>query len=613
MKAKFIASDKTENIKDGKFLYLPVILSCQFENLGQFNIICMRPDGLGASYFSGWAKPEKNTLNRSWTLPIHEKELAGSWQVIVVLRTKDGSVDHLSLEGELTDDIKPISQKTVETVPFQIKFPTKDITVPYPTLWIAGKGSDPFDLTIKDKGYHIIPDESNNFLIPIELDFGSYSLIDIEGGSGTPGFRSSYSIFSIKGSFDSLITNPFPISLEKSITVSRAEKIIPLEISLPLLDNRTTDNHVVLEGKTSSKALISINGHEIQTKKGKFTEDVKLKNGENEIAITATLNELTYEERVMVTKITDRPFFVWEFPVEDLISAKKFQLITGFADLESEIIIDGQTVPLTPFDKSPGIGKFEYSYPIRIGINEIEIVVQNKSGTIRESRFLECDFGKLSFKTVKRLAKNTQIFEKDFPIRAQVTPGSSVIINDKQITPSIHGEIDTQIGIETLGVNSIKIQIEKKEVLSDEYPPIRNGSQLLSDTKFLNDRQKYYLQSRNILSVKDFFSYKNFPNDFQEGLIESDLIYQLQKYLGFLLLSKNNLALFGDEEAYLLSLTEIRSIEELVGFDPVELITIMNNLAEKNNFNSRFVIGDANRWQRTLDDLLFEFQEEYLS
>ena len=613
MKAKFIASDKTENIKDGKFLYLPVILSCQFENLGQFNIVIMRPDGVGSGFYGGWAKPEKNTLNRSWTLPIHEKELAGSWQVIVVLRTKDGSVDHLSLEGELTDDIKPISQKTVETVPFQIKFPTKDITVPYPTLWIAGKGSDPFDLTIKDKGYHIIPDESNNFLIPIELDFGSYSLIDIEGGSGTPGFRSSYSIFSIKGSFDSQITNPFPISLEKSITVSRAEKTIALEISLHLLENRTTDNHVVIEGKTSGKALISINGHEIQTKKGKFTEDVKLKNGENEIAITATLNELTYEERVMVTKITDKPFFVWEFPVEDLISAKKFQLIKGFADLESEIIIDGQTVPLTPFDKYPGIGKFEYSYPIRIGINEIEIVVQNKSGTIRESRFVECDFGKLSFRTVKRSAKITQIFEKTFPIRAQVTPGSSVIINDKQIIPSIHGEIDTQIGIETLGVNSIKIQIEKKEVLSDEYPPIRNGSQLLSDTKFLNDRQKYYLQSRNILSVKNFFSYKNFPNDFQEGLIESDLIYQLQKYLGFLLLSKNNLALFGNEEAFLLSLTEIRSIEELVGFDPVELITIMNNLAEKNNFNSRFVIGDANRWQRTLDDLLFEFQEEYLS
>ena len=90
-------------------------------------------------------------------------------------------------------------------------------------------------------------------------------------------------------------------------------------------------------------------------------------------------------------------------------------------------------------------------------------------------------------------------------------------------------------------------------------------------------------------------------------------MYQLQKYLGFLLLSKNNLALFSDDEAYLLSLTEIRSVEELVSIDPVELITNLNELAENNNFTIKFVVGDANRWQRSLDDLLFEFQEEYLS
>ena len=145
----------------------------------------MRPDGVGSAFYGGWAKPEKNTLNRSWTLPIHEKELNGSWQVVIVLRTKDGSVDHMALEGELTQEIKPISLKKVEKVPFQIKFPVKDITLPYPTLWIAGKGSEPFELTIKEKLYNISPDASNNFLIPIELDFGSYSLLDIEGGAGT--------------------------------------------------------------------------------------------------------------------------------------------------------------------------------------------------------------------------------------------------------------------------------------------------------------------------------------------------------------------------------------------------------------------------------------------
>lgn len=613
MKAKFIASDKTENIKDGKFLYLPVILSCEFENLGQFNIVFMRPDGVGSAFYGGWAKPEKNTLNRKWTLPIQEKELPGVWQVIVVLRTKDGMVDHLSLEGELTDQIKPISQKIIEKVPFQIKFPTKDITVPYPTLWIAGKGSEPFDLNIKDQDYHIVPDNSNNFLIPIPLEFGSYSLIDIVGGSGTPGFRSSYSIFSIKGSFDSQIPDPFPLNLEKSINLSRSEKKVPLEFSIPLLDNRTTEDHFTLEGKTANKAILAINGYEIQTKKGRFSEEIKLRTGENEIAITTTLSDLTYEERVIVTRISEKPFFVWDYPVEDLISTKKFQLIQGFATLDSEILIDGQAVSLTPLENFPHLGKFEYNYPIRIGINEIEVVVQNKLGTVRESRFLECILDKLSFNTLKKQPKVIQIFDNEFLIQGQVTPGSFITINDKQITPGQYGEIETRIDINELGKNSVTIQIKKDGILNDEYPPIRNGNQLLSETKYLNDRQMYYLKNRKILSLRDFFTYKNFIDDIKKGLIEIDQVYQAQKYLGFLLLSKGNCALFSDDEAYLLSLTEIRSIEELVGFDPIELINILNDLAERSNLNVKFVTGDANRWQRTLDDLLFEFQEEYLS
>ena len=613
MKASFISKDKTENLQDGKFQYLPVILSCQFENLGQFNIVIMRPDGVGSAFYGGWAKPEKNTLNRSWTLPIHEKELNGSWQVVIVLRTKDGSVDHMALEGELTQEIKPISLKKVEKVPFQIKFPVKDITLPYPTLWIAGKGSEPFELTIKEKLYNISPDASNNFLIPIELDFGSYSLLDIEGGAGTSGFRSSYSIFSIKGSFDSKIQQKGPFKLSKNLTVKRNEKSVPLEISIPVLGNQTKDNEIIIEGKTTSKALLSINGTEVQTKKGKFSEQIKLRSGDNEIAFTVTLADKVHEERIIITKITDKPLFVWEYPVEDLISNKKFQMIKGWAQLDSEIVVDGQTVSVTPIEGYPNIGKFEYNYPIRIGINEIEVVVHNKSETIRESRFIECDYGRLFFDMIKKQAKVIQTFDNEFSINGQVTAGSLVKINGKEITPGLFGEIDTKIDIESIGENSITIEVEKDTFYPNEYPPIRNSDQLLSETKYLNDRQIYYLDSKHISTIKEFFTYKHFISDIESGFIEVDLVYQLQKYLGFLLLSKNNLALFSDDEAYLLSKTDIRSIEELVSIDPVDLITMLNELAESNNVNVKFVIGDANRWQRTLDDLLFEFQEEYLS
>ncbi len=612
MKAYFLTADKSENLDDQKkFLYLPVILSCQFENFGQFNIVLMRPDGVGSSFYGGWAKPGK--INRNWTLPVHEKELAGVWQVVIVLRTKDGSVDHLSLEGELTDGIKPISQKLAEEVPFQMKFPVKDITIPYPTLWISGKSSVPFELTIKDKLYNIVPDASNNFLMPFNLEFGSYSLIDIVGGSGTPKFNSSYSIFSIKGSFDSSPIELKPIKITKSFKITRDERTIPLDVTIPALDNKTSNNRITIDGKTDSKATLLINGKEIITKKGKFSEDINLKDGDNEIAFTLTSGTMSHDERILITKIADKPLFVWDYPVEDLISNKKFQLIKGWAGINSEIVIDGNKVPLTPIQGYQNIGEFTYDYPIRIGINEIEIVVQNEFGTARESRFIECDIGKLSFNFIKKPLKVIKTFDTSYHVKAQVTTGSKVIINGKYLTPGLHGEIDTKIDLSTVGTNEIQIELEKSEIFTDEYPPIRSGTHLITDIKYLNDRQSYYLSSKNILSIKDFFTYHGFYEDIKNGLIEIDQVYQLQKYIGFLLLSKNSLALFTDNEAYLLSLTEIRSIEELVSMDPFELVSTLNKLADDHNIEVKFVIGDANRWQRTLDDLLFEFQEEFLS
>lgn len=616
MKANFIATDKSENLDgDNKFLYLPVILSCQFENLGQFNIVVMRPDGVGSSFYGGWAKPEKNTLNRTWTLPIHEKEPNGIWQVVIVLRTKDGSVDHLSLEGELTDDIKPISQKSIEKVPFQMKFPVKDITVPYPTLWIDGKCSELFELTIKDQLYKIQPDASNNFLVPVDLEFGSYSLIDIVGGAGIPPFRSSYSIFSIKGSFDAAKLEIKPIEFSKILSIQREERVVPLDLTIPVLDNKTSSDIINITGKTESKAVLLINGKEIATKRGKFSEDISLREGDNEIAFNLTLGTKTHDERILITKISDKPLFVWQYPVEDLISTKKFQLIKGWASLDAEIIIDGNKVPIIPIEGQETVGKFEYNYPIRIGINEIEIVVQNAKGTVRESRFIECDYGRLSFNqaTSKRLPKTIKTFDSDYPLRAQITDGSTIKINGVEVKPGSNGEINTDIPLQNIGTNELLIEIEKNGIRDDEYPLIRNSSRLISVIKHLNDRQSYYLSSKKILSIKDFFTYHEFFEDIENGEIEKDQIYQLQKYLGFLLLSKNSLALFSYDEAYLLSLTEIRSIEELVSMDPIELVANLNSLAENNNIVATYVIGDANRWQRTLDDLLFEFQEEYLS
>ena len=60
-------------------------------------------------------------------------------------------------------------------------------------------------------------------------------------------------------------------------------------------------------------------------------------------------------------------------------------------------------------------------------------------------------------------------------------------------------------------------------------------------------------------------------------------------------------------------LSELKSIEEIISIDPSDLIQSLNNLLETlESEESEFTIGDANRWQRTLDDLLLEYQEDYL-
>ena len=323
-------------------------------------------------------------------------------------------------------------------------------------------------MTIKDQLHNITPDVSNSFLLPFQLDYGSYSLIDIVGGSGTPGFRSSYSIFSIKGSLDAEKINAQPLHFEKSFSLTREERLVPLEVHIPALENRTSKDSIVIEGRTASKALLSINGQEIISKKGKFSEEIHLREGDNELAFNVSLADKTHDERIIVTKISDRPLFVWEYPVEDLISTKKFQLIKGWAGLDCEIVIDGNVVPITPLEGNQGIGQFVYDYPIRIGINEIEIVVQNKSGTVRESRFIECDYGKLSFDTVKRLPKKIKSYDDHYIVKGQVTTGSSISVNEKMITPSLNGEIETIISLDTIGSNQVTIKIDKDQIYSNE-------------------------------------------------------------------------------------------------------------------------------------------------
>ena len=74
------------------------------------------------------------------------------------------------------------------------------------------------------------------------------------------------------------------------------------------------------------------------------------------------------------------------------------------------------------------------------------------------------------------------------------------------------------------------------------------------------------------------------------------------------------LAIFSEFEAYLISqLSEIKSIEELISIDPELLIESLNNHIKTLGIEDKeFSLGDANRWQRTLDDLILEYQEDYL-
>ncbi|MFV2016874.1 MAG: hypothetical protein ACC656_15695, partial [Candidatus Heimdallarchaeota archaeon] len=64
------------------------------------------------------------------------------------------------------------------------------------------------------------------------------------------------------------------------------------------------------------------------------------------------------------------------------------------------------------------------------------------------------------------------------------------------------------------------------------------------------------------------------------------------------------------------NISELKSIEEIISVDPSKLIEQLNNLLKKLNIDNQgryFKLGDSNRFQRTLDDLLLEYQEDYLT
>lgn len=554
LKAHFVTRDKVNNLnqESKEFLYYPVILNADFDKLGKFNIVVLTPEGLGSAFYTGWAKPGK--FNRTWTLPIEHK--FGEWNVVLVFTPKEGGINHVSLTGilnERTTVYSPellaevVSKKEDETaIPMELIFPNKDITMPYPYLWISGKSSNNFEISVQNKNFKLSPVD-NTFLLPIKLDFGSYSVIDISGGKGTSGFQSTFSIFSIKGTIDSEINSDlYPISIIKNFSINKIDKSESAEIKSPN---------------------------------------------------------------------SDKVLYEWELPVEDLCSTKKFQLIKGWAELDSEIIVDGNTITVKAIDNgddnSPtNIGTFEYFHPIRIGLNELEIKVTDKSGKVaRENRFIECILGKLSFDTIN-VNKKVETHEDSFRLSGQITPSSTLMIDGEDISTDENGFFKYTVQLIEFGSNVFEISLEKNQNIENEYSLMRNGIQKIKDLSYISENQKLVLETHNISTINDLFEFDMSTADLSLNYKD---FYLLHKYLGFLLLGKDNLGIFSELEAFLISKTDLKSIEELIQADPFDLIEELNKmLKEINNELKEFSIGDANRWQRTLDDLLLEYQEDYL-
>lgn len=626
MDIKILDGNSQDNLtENGQIKSQPIILDVQF-NPGKFSVVIMRPDGLGTAYYNGYAHAGSPTIHRTWTLPI--RGLDGTWRIVVVCNRFDEQVDHKTIEAEMhQSELGQIKKATSQTITprINVHWPKRDITIPYPTLWIRGEAQNTLNFLINEKTYSVTPFDGF-FLFPVQMKSGSYDFLNIK--EETTGYKSSLSVLTIDGSSLFAKTPDPPANLNQSIILPNSSRNYNLlSVYDPIKGNSTTESNCTLTGIVFPGATLTINDEDVPVSDGKFEYNKDLIDGLNPITFVATAGEETQTVSMTIQKEWNKAVYGWTLPSEDHVTKRKYLICRGWAHPESIVEINGTEIDLNPTD-DPFISTFETVLPVKLGVNEIELKVTDKDDNVsRETRWIESDYSKASIKVLTGL---DELFTMDRVVNGQVTPGYKVKYQDIDFPVDLDGLFEIPVDVlfkmkedesfvqpssspeSSIPVDKIieaQITAEIDPEFTDNYDTQRTSDMRLNEIRYLDDFLRGYCQNENIETINDLF---NKTDDFLNSDLPEDVKLHTQQLLGFLLIGTKGLALFTQEEAYLLSLSmSINSIEDIVTTVPEEIVSELKEVAEMNGLEP-ITVFDIIRFQKTLDDLLFEFQESYL-
>ncbi|MHA2363224.1 MAG: hypothetical protein ACXAC7_04655 [Candidatus Hodarchaeales archaeon] len=309
----------------------------------------------------------------------------------------------------------------------------------------------------------------------------------------------------------------------------------------------------------------------------------------------------------------DEPFR-WLLPAEDLATTRKFILFRGWIPVSNTVELNGEILDVQSDRNNPEINLVDFIYPLKLGVNELELKITDKDGkSTRETRWVECMNNKISLQIISP-ESNFETSNSTKEITGQVTPDSHLLINGKTTSSNPDGFFKSKVKL-SKGSNTITI-IATQGGLSDlDYPRLRTSDLQISEINWLKPELFTYCKVKGIETIQDFFDLS--PDVFMEDIAKNKIgltdFIQTQKFLGYLLLGKYGLSLFSELEAFCLaSVTSIYSMEEIVLLTNEVLLSLIKPICEDLEIDYCPTLDDVSRWQRSLDDFLFEFQNKYL-
>jgi hypothetical protein len=556
IKINFLDSEKQNNLEDGKIKSLPVYMEVLFEEEGKYNIVLMAPSGWGAGFFSGYV-PESKKI--SWGIPVNVE--IGEWRFIAVaMDPETDETTHETVNLYLDPKSTKRKPKEIETALEKLK------TIDRPA-------TEKIDWQILDPNFDLVT------LFPVLWLKG----IGPKNGELIINSDSRY----IETDENNVFWEP--------IKLKHGSQTIVLQGRTDSVDFSQELSIYYLNTSFSKETTI----------KKKFTHTFEIFGSYDPDGLEKGLDK---EEAGVLN---------WVFPPDETVTLSQNIEIKGSFNekIENIEVNDGNEIDLS-IDMSTN--SFKTIIPIKIGTTEFVLKIKDENNDIVDifSRNVNVQVDEQRIPSLHLIRPQNSFVisdnSKSLIFEGYTTPGAIVSIGKQKFQPDEFGYFEFNFfpGKIIKKDNTIALKIKSsfllnKEHISGKYDIARDPNQEIDLFWEFSDDLKNSMQDMNIETL-DQLRIADLRALIHKGHSFEDLL-RLISFSNLLLISKNNLSVFTTVEAYLFSKLKIQSLEAMIQEDPNKILNLANE-----NEEILIELADVIRWQRSLDDYLFDVQNAWI-